>query len=232
MLRLREVRRLRQRLHGSMRRVRLHGGGTRMGQYRLPELERGTVRVRKDLLRPRHLHLAPDRALEQVGVAARRPDRHRRALARGLGGQRDGAGAVRLDAHVGDRLVARALELLGQADDRRQQRQPLVVLLARERAELGRVGLALAVVAGDQRDQLELARREAGQPAVQDQVARVLVVVVVVDGGADVVQHAGGPQQLALVGSEHVGQARHAQPVEQLQRQLGDVRRGCSRSSW
>src|SRR4051794_20301930 len=102
------------------------------------------------LVRPRHLDLLPDRALEQVRVSPRRPDRHRGALTARLG--RDGDRAVRpLNGDAGDRLVARALQLLREPDDRREQRQPLVVLLARERAELRRIRVALAVVAGDQR---------------------------------------------------------------------------------
>ena len=43
-------------------------------------------------------------------------------------------------------------------------------------------------------------RREPGQAGVEDEVARVLVVVVVVDRHPDVVQHARRPQQLALAG--------------------------------
>ena len=57
-----------------------------------------------------------------------------------------------------------------------------------------KLGRALAVVARHLRDERDLARVEARQPGVEDQVARVLVVVVVVDGHADVVQHRRGPQ--------------------------------------
>jgi len=66
------------------------------------------------------------------------------------------------------------------------------------------------VVAGGLADQRGLARGEAGQPGVQDQVARVLVVVVVVDGGADVVQDGRGPQQLALESDADVTVSRWA----------------------
>ena len=85
-------------------------------------------------------------------------------------------------------------------------------------AELGRVGIALAVVAGDQADQHQLARREPRQPGVEDQVVRVAVVVVVVDRRADVVQHARRPEQLAL-GVAQLVQPGLREPVEHLERQ-------------
>ena len=78
--------------------------------------------------------------------------------------------------------------------------QQVLVALARERLELAERRRALAVVAGELGDQRGLARREARQPGVEDQVARVLVVVVVVDRRADVVQHRRRPQQVALGG--------------------------------
>ena len=54
--------------------------------------------------------------------------------------------------------VAAALELLGQPDDAAEQAQAVVVALLGEVAEVGRVRLALAVVARDQADQDQLAR--------------------------------------------------------------------------
>ena len=59
-------------------------------------------------------------------------------------------------------------------------------------------GTTLAVVAHGLADERDLALVEPGQAGVEDEVARVLVVVVVVDRHADVVERAGGPQQLAL----------------------------------
>ena len=58
-------------------------------------------------------------------------------------------------------------------------------------------GDALAVIARHLRDQRSLARVEAGQLGADDQVAGVLVMVVVGDRHADVVQHRRRPQQLA-----------------------------------
>ena len=52
---------------------------------------------------------------------------------------------------------------------------------AEQRRQRPGLGHALAVVAGGLRDDRHLDRREPGQAAVEDQVARVLVVVVVVD---------------------------------------------------
>ena len=64
--------------------------------------------------------------------------------------------------------------------------------------------------------------REPRQAAVEDQVAGVLVVVVVVDRHADVVQHAGRPQQFPLAGVALV-QAERGQLVEHAQRQRRHV---------
>ena len=129
---------------------------------------------------------------------------------------------VHRDARVADRLVARALELLGDAQQRRAAGEQLLVALAPERRELAQPRLALAVVARGLADHRRLARREAGQAGVEDQVARVLVVVVVVDRRADVVEDRGGPEQLALVGPPGV-QPGVGQRVPHLERELGDV---------
>ena len=61
-----------------------------------------------------------------------------------------------------------------------------------------------------------------GQAAVEDQIARVLVVVVVVDRHADVVQHARRPQQLALA-RVAVVQAQARELVEHAERERRDV---------
>src|SRR5947208_16999761 len=83
----------------------------------------------------RNRHSFAERARKQIGVAARRPDRHI-----GLGGGR------RIDPHLavvrahldrGDALVAAPLELLREADGAGKQRQPPLVLLAREVPGLG-----------------------------------------------------------------------------------------------
>ncbi len=65
-------------------------------------------------------------------------------------------------------------------------------------AQRPRLGHALAVIARRLRHDRDLRRREPRQAAVEDQIARVLVMVVVVDRHPDVVQHARRPQQLAL----------------------------------
>ena len=56
------------------------------------------------------------------------------------------------------------------------------------------------MIPADLGDQRALARIEAGQLGADDQVTRVLVVIVVGDRHADVVEHRGRPQQLALAG--------------------------------
>ena len=77
-------------------------------------------------------------------------------------------------------------------------------------------------------DQGDLALAEPRQPGVEHEVARVLVVVVVVDRDADVVQQAGGAEQLARA-RVAVVQARRREVVEQAQRQRSDVARVSGR---
>jgi len=91
------------------------------------------------------------------------------------------------------RTVAAPLELLGKADHPGEESQPLSVAVLLEVAQLRGIGVALAVIAGDQPDQHQLPRREAGQAGIKDQVVGVAMVVVVVDRGADVVQQTGRP---------------------------------------
>ena len=141
------------------------------------------------------------------------------------------AGQLDFDLSVGgadlralDELVAGALELLGEPQEGGPAHQDVLVALADQRRQLAERRRALAVVAGQLRDQRHLAGAEARQAGVEDEVARVLVVVVVVDGDADVVQHRRGPQQLALH-RVAVVDAGGGQPVEHLEREVRDVRR-------
>src|SRR5215218_8831023 len=123
--------------------------------------------------------------LEQLALALGRPTGDRYVLV-GLEPQLDAA-VAHLDARGAHGLVARALELLAEAQQCGAARHEPVVAITRERGERPERRVALAVIAGDLPDQRGLARRVAGQPGVQDQVARMLVVVVVVDRGPDVV---------------------------------------------
>jgi hypothetical protein len=59
---------------------------------------------------------------------------------------------------VADGLVARALELLGDAQQRRAAGEQLLVAAPGERRELAHAGVALAVVAGGLPDDRRLAR--------------------------------------------------------------------------
>ena len=121
-----------------------------------------------------------------------------------------------------DGLVAAALEILGEPQQHRAAVEQLLVAVAHQRRERPGVGHALAVVAHGLADQRDLARAEAGKARAEDQVARMLVMVVVVDGDADVVQVRGRPQQPAL---DRVAgmQLRGGELVEQAERELGDV---------
>jgi len=76
------------------------------------------------------------------------------------------------------------------------------------------------VVAGDQRDGLDLVRFEPAQLAVLDQVVSVFVVLVVGDVHADVMQQRGVFEPLPFV----IGQPMHcARLVEQADRQSRDL---------
>ncbi len=88
----------------------------------------------------------------------------------------------------------------------------------------------LAVRAHEQRDQGQLAVAEAGQARVQHEVEAVLVVVVVVDHDARVVQHPRRPEQLAL-GAVHGVEAEPRELVVDAEGELRRrARRGAARS--
>ena len=108
------------------------------------------------------------------------------------------------------RLVLPAVELLGELQQQRAAGDAVVVRRA------------LAVVADDLRDQLDLARAVAGQAGLEDQVVRVLGVGVVADRHPDVVQQRGRPQQLALA-RLRLDHALGDQRVVELQREPRDV---------
>ena len=78
------------------------------------------------------------------------------------------------------------------------------------------------MIARDERDHLDLLGLEAAQVAVLDQVVRVLVVPLVADVDADVVQERRVLEPLALA----IGQAVHAaRLIEERQRQPRDLLR-------
>jgi hypothetical protein len=129
--------------------------------------------------------------------------------------------AAIVELEAGDRLGVAAIEALREPQHRRERTHRLphapgqtaeaFVLPLRRR---------LAVIAGDERDHLNLVRLEAAQVAVGDQVVRVLVVPFVADVHADVVQDRRVLEPLALA----VGQAVNRPGlVEQRQREPGHV---------
>ena len=89
------------------------------------------------------------------------------------------------------------------------------------------LGRGAPVIARHVGDQLDLPRREAAQVAVQDQVVGVLVMLLVIDQVADVVQQRGGPQDVARLEGQR---ERVAQRVEQLRRR--GRRRARSGARW
>lgn len=128
----------------------------------------------------------------QFGVA-RRPDLEQRIV----------GAIVQLDA--GDGLCVTAVQALCEAEHR-GERPHDVTLAPREAAEA--VMLAFrrraAVVAGDERHRLHFHRFESAEVAVADQVVRVLVVVLVADVDADVMEQGGVLEPLPLAVRESV----------------------------
>ena len=131
--------------------------------------------------------------------------------------------AAVVDLEAGNTLRVAAIEALGEPQHRRQRangapRPP------RQLAEAVVLALrrALAVVARDQRDRFDLFRLEAAQVAVLHQVVRVLVVPLVADMDADVVDDRRELEPLPLAVGEAVDRARL---IEQRGRELRHLRR-------
>jgi hypothetical protein len=126
---------------------------------------------------------------------------------------------VELDA--GDCLRVAAVEAFGQPENRRKRADgaaPAPADLAERPVALLR--RALAMVARDERDGFDLVGLESAQIAVRDQIVRVLVVPLVADVDADVVQERGVLEPLAFP----IGQAMNAASlIEQRQREPGDL---------
>jgi len=116
--------------------------------------------------------------------------------------------AAIVELEAGDRLRVAAIEAFREPQHRRQRTHGLphaprqmteaLVLPLRRR---------LAVIAGDERDDLDLVRLEAAQVAVGDQVVRVFVMAFVADVHADVVQDRRVFEPLALAVGEPVNRA-------------------------
>src|SRR3954447_14576162 len=171
-----------------------------------------------------HLEPAAERALEEVALAPGGPDRDARVAVRDE--VEPDETVVERDVRLADELVAAALEVLGDAQERGHPVEAVLVALLGDRIERPERRHALAVVADRLADQRDLALTEPRQAGVQHEVAGVLVVVVVVDRHADVVQQRGGPQQLALVAVAGMdpGGGERVEQAERQMRDVGDVR--------
>ena len=165
-------------------------------------------------------------AFEWLGMARRRPQ-FQFSVAGGANLQQVVvATIVQLDA--ADGLGVAAVETFGEPQHRgetahRTARPPLQLA----EAVVPALGRRLAVVTGDQRDLLDLVGLEAAQRAVANQVVRVLVVPLVADVDADVVQDRGVLQPFAFAIGQAVNAARlieqrHGKPCDLL-RMLGPV---------
>jgi len=150
-----------------------------------------------------------------------RPQFELRVAARADLQQRVFAAVVQLDARQALRVAA--IEAFGQPQDRGErpdglpalprQTSVLLVTVLRRRAPM---------VPRDQRDRVDFLRLEAAQVAVLDQVVRVLVMPLVADMAADVVEQRGVLQPLALA----IGQSMHgARLLENRQGEPRDLGR-------
>jgi hypothetical protein len=136
------------------------------------------------------------------------------------------AAVVQLDA--GHRLCVAAIERFGKPQNG-GERADDAALLAAERAVVVVRPLRrrLAVVTRDETDDLGFYRLEPAQVAVLDQVVRVLVVALIADVRADVVQERRKVQPLALAIGQAVDAARliedRQREARHLIRMLGPV---------
>jgi hypothetical protein len=117
----------------------------------------------------------------------------------------------------GDRLGVAAVEVFGEAQHGGERAYHAAALLLQVAvAFVAAIGDGAPMVAGDQRDGLDLVGLEAAQIAVLDQVVRVLVVALVADVDADIVEQRRIFQPLAVP----IRQAVHAaRLIEQRHRQ-------------
>ena len=121
--------------------------------------------------------------------------------------QRVVAAIVQLE--TGDRLRVTAIQAFREAEDGRERANRSTAAPA-ELAEAGVTPLRRGptVVARDERDRLDVVRLEAAKIAVLDQIVRVLVMTLVADVDADVVQQRRVFQPFALAIGQPVDRAR------------------------
>ena len=126
-----------------------------------------------------------------------------------------------MEREPADRLRVAAIQVLGQAQNG-PQRADDPPLLPSELAEAGVFALRrrLPVIPRHERDHVDLLRFEPAQIAVANQVVRVLMVILVADVDADVVQHRRVLEPFALA----IGQAVDAAGlIEQREREARDL---------
>ena len=125
---------------------------------------------------------------------------------------------------TGDRLRVTAIQAFRKAEDRRERANRSTAALA-ELAEGGVTPLrsGLTMVARDERDRFDVVRLEAAKIAVLDQIVRVLVMTLVADVDADVVQQRRVFQPFALAIGQSVDGARLIEERQGQTRHLAGV---------
>jgi len=113
------------------------------------------------------------------------------------------------------------VEAFGQAEDGRQHADRAPGLAAKvPEALVAPLWRVAAVISGDERDGLDLVRLEPAQVTVSDEVVRMLVVALVADVHADVVEQRGVLEPLAFAIGQAVGRARLLEEREREPRDL------------
>ena len=162
-----------------------------------------------------------EHALERCNVAVSRPEFELGVAARAQPCQVIVGAWIEIDTR--ERLCVAAVEALSEPDHRRQ-RLDGAAFAAAELAEgtMRFLRWSLAVVAGDQRDDLDLLGIESAQVTVLDQVVGVSMVALVADVDPDVVEERAVFKPVAFAIGEAVDAARL---VEDRQRDLGNLLR-------
>jgi hypothetical protein len=143
---------------------------------------------------------------ERRGVTRRRPELEL-GVASGANLQEIVVAAV-VKLHAADALGVAAVEAFGEAQNGGERTNgPALPAFEIGEAFVAPLRRRLPVIPGDQRDALDFVRLEAAQMAVADQIVRVLVMLLVADVDADVVQDGCVLEPFALAIGEPVDRA-------------------------
>jgi hypothetical protein len=134
-----------------------------------------------------HVQGLAEHTLERGGMPSRGPELELRIARCPKLEQPVVAAIVQLEARHGLRVAA--IEAFGQAQDRRQRPNGPPALAAELAIPfMAALWRRLAMIPGHERNRLDFVRLEAAEIAIPDEVIRVLVMALVADMHADIVQ--------------------------------------------